>query len=282
MCEWRRSGAALCPVDGDVVRADAHIYDRLEDLVEEPGVTQAVLDAYGLPAELLDTLHEAQQTLGVFPLGVARRGDDVATLLDVSDLRDLGGDLLLRQDPALAWLGTLTELDLDHSHLGQGGFLREGLLVEAAVGVPGAELGGAQLPDEVAAGLAVVGADAAFTGVVVVAAFLGAPVQREDGPLSEASEAHRRGVEQGGIVGVLAVRVVLSDVCASRLLVLQLRIGTVCHEDRAGRIQIELGAKWHGGVLVQRAGLDPLAHVARHGALLAVVGDEVLSQGRPD
>src|SRR5205085_8899482 len=97
-------------------------------------------------------------------------------------------------------LGALTQLDLDHPHLRVAGVGRVALLVEAAVGMAAAEVPRADLPDEVAAVLAVVAADRAFTGVVREAAAARAFVQRADRVRRQRAEAHRRDVEHAGAV----------------------------------------------------------------------------------
>ena len=81
-----------------------------------------------------------------------------------------------RQHAAVAGLGALAELELDHLHLRVGrALLGEALRAEAAVVVAAAEVARADLPDQVAAVLAVVAADRAFAGVVREAAALARP-----------------------------------------------------------------------------------------------------------
>src|SRR6185295_9398793 len=68
-----------------------------------------------------------------------------------------------------------------------------------------AEIPRADLPDNVAPVLAVVGTETALAGVVREVAHLGAPVQGADGIGRERAEAHGRDVEDRGRIGLAAV-----------------------------------------------------------------------------
>ena len=109
-------------------------------------------------------------------------------------------DLGRRQHPAVAGLGPLRQLDLDHLHLRRARVLGEACLAETAIVVAATEITRADLPDQVAAGFAVVGRDRAFAGVVVEIPALGARVERADGIGRQRAEAHRRDVEHAGRV----------------------------------------------------------------------------------
>ena len=76
---------------------------------------------------------------------------------------------------------------------------------EPAVGVAAAEVAAADLPDDVAADLAVIAAEAAFAGIVREAAELRAFVERADRVGAQRAEAHRRDVEQRARIGLRAV-----------------------------------------------------------------------------
>ena len=86
------------------------------------------------------------------------------------------------------WLSLISIILICGFGGGDGEFVR----VEAAVGAAAAEIAGADLPDDVAAALAVIGAEAAFAGVVREAAELGAAVQRADGVGAEARQSSSR------------------------------------------------------------------------------------------
>ncbi len=104
----------------------------------------------------------------------------------------------------MAGLGALRELDLDHLHLRVARLRGEALLAEAARLVAATEVARADFPDQVAAGLAVVGRDRAFAGIVVEAALLRPGVERADGRRRQRAEAHRRDVEHAGRIGLRA------------------------------------------------------------------------------
>ena len=89
-----------------------------------------------------------------------------------------GADLGAGQHAAVAGLGALAELELDHLDLVVLGVLGEFLGAERTVGIAAAEIARADFPDDVAAVFAMIGAIAAFAGVVGEIAFLGAAVQR--------------------------------------------------------------------------------------------------------
>jgi hypothetical protein len=128
----------------------------------------------------------------------ARRADAVHAHRHAARGGDLGRDLGARQHAAVAGLGALAELELDHLHLRVAALAANLLLAEAAVVVAAAEVARADLPDQVAAVHAVVLADRAFAGVVREAAALGAAVERQDGVGRQRAEAHRRDVEDAG------------------------------------------------------------------------------------
>src|SRR5262249_23311143 len=87
------------------------------------------------------------------------------------------------------------DLELDHLDLVVGRNAREFIRIEGAVPVTAAEIAGADFPDDVAAVLAMIRADAALAGVMREAALLGAGVERANGIRTERAEAHRRDIE---------------------------------------------------------------------------------------
>ncbi|MNZ28874.1 hypothetical protein D3C78_461140 [compost metagenome] len=91
----------------------------------------------------------------------------------------------------MAGLGALAHLDLDHPHLWAARLGGEAFGVETPVRRAAAEVATAQFPDQVATVLAVIGADAAFAGVMVEIAQLGALVEGADGVGAERAKAHR-------------------------------------------------------------------------------------------
>ena len=144
----------------------------------------------------------------------------------------------------MAGLGALRHLDLDHLDLRQGRVRAERLRVEVAVRVPAAEVAGADLPDQVAAGLLVVARQPALAGVVGEAARLGALVHRPDRGLAQGAEAHRGDVQHRGGVGLGAL------LAADRHPEVVLRVGhhrprrdRVVQPAVAGVVHVVLGAE---------------------------------------
>src|SRR5258708_6623999 len=90
----------------------------------------------------------------------------------------------------MSGLGALTDLEFDHLDLIVGGDAGEFLRIERAVPVAATEIAGADFPDDVAAILAVIGADTALAGVVREAALPGARVQRAHRVRTERAKAH--------------------------------------------------------------------------------------------
>ena len=212
---------------------------------------------------------------------MVRRGEDVLALRHQPGLGDLRGDLRRWEDAAVTGLGALRDLDLDHLDLRQGGVRAERLRVEVAVRVAAAEVAGADLPDQVAAGLLVIARQPALAGVVGEAAGLGALVHRPHGGLPQGAEAHRRDVQHRRRVGLRAL------LAADDHAEVVLRVGDhrprrdrVVHPAVAGVVHVVLGAE---RLLVADA-LGPLVDhrpgVAVERAAVGVVLHEVLVQLR--
>ena len=135
-----------------------------------------------------------------------RRRNAVHTDRNAAGSGDFGGHLGARQDAAVAGLGTLAELDLDHLDLDVACIDFKEVGVEAAVRVAAAEVARADLPDQVAAVGAVVLRDRALTRVVRKAAMPGTGVQRQNGIGGQGAKAHGRDVENAGRIGLGAGR----------------------------------------------------------------------------
>src|ERR1700740_1124579 len=98
----------------------------------------------------------------------------------------------------MAGLGALADLELDHLDLVLAGNPRELVRIERTVAVAAAEIAGADLPDDVAALLAVIRADAALAGVMREAALFRAGIERAHGVGRERAKAHGGDVEHRG------------------------------------------------------------------------------------
>src|SRR5690606_35350052 len=207
--ELRRSGAraAFGAVDHDEVRRDVGLEHRLDDGEPLPGMAQAELESDALTlGQLAQPRHEMQQPDGRVEGAVAGGGIAVLPRRHAARLGDLGRDLAAGQYAAVARLGALRQLYLDHLHLRHTGVAREGFLGERAVGVAAPKVAGADVPDQRAARLAMVAADAAFDGVVREIALARAYVQGHDGVGGQGAEAHGRDVECRHRIRLAAIR----------------------------------------------------------------------------
>src|SRR6516225_9663973 len=107
--------------------------------------------------------------------------------------------------PGNTRLRPLRKLDLDHLHLRLARLARELLRVEISLRCAAAEIAAANLPDQIAAVLAVITADRAFAGVVGEIAEFGPFVERPHRICGERAEAHCRDVEYRTGVRLFAV-----------------------------------------------------------------------------
>src|SRR5690606_9957331 len=115
----------------------------------------------------------------VVELRVPGRAGAVPAQRDAPYRRDLGGDLGLGEHAAQPRLGALAELDLDGTHRRRGDEVLEPGQVERAALVAAAEVGGADLEDQLAT-VPVVPRDAALAGVVQGTGHRAAAVDRLD------------------------------------------------------------------------------------------------------
>ncbi len=186
--------------------------------------------------------------------------------LDAADRCDLRGHLRAGQHAAVAGLGALAQLDLDHLDLRIGRGDGELVGVKAAVGAPATKVAGAELPDNVAAALLVIGAVAAFAGVMREAAKFGAAVERADRVGAERAKAHRGNIEDARGIRLTAVRA--ADADAKR---------GIAHVGRRQRMMQPLEARLAGVELgAERALVElHLGALIDHGALRAAEGEAV-------
>ena len=210
------------------------------------------------------------------------RGEHVLALGHQTGLGDLRGHLGRRQDAAVAGLGALGDLDLDHLDLRQGGVLAERLRLEVAVGVPAPEVAGADLPDEVAAGFRVVLRQAPLAGVVGEPTRFRALVHGAYGGLAQGSEAHRGDVEHRRRVGLGALRAADGHPQVG-LRVRDHRPGGdgVVQPAVAGAVHVALGAERLLVPHVLRSLVDHRPGVPVERSAVGVVLHEVLVQLRP-
>ena len=203
--ERSRSRAALGAVDDDEVGGDLLLHHGLADRQEVDARADAQLEAGRLAA---GQLAQAGDERASAPAGsrrpVVRRADTdspSARRGSSRSPRHLGPG----QDPAQAGFGALAELERDHLDLVVGGLVGELVLVEAAVLGAGAEVARADLPDQVAT-VAVVRADQPPPRCRARSRRPRAGGSAPQCVGREGTEAHRRDVEQGHLVGAGAVR----------------------------------------------------------------------------
>lgn len=240
-------------------------------------MAQAELETDRLAAGQLAQLSDELQHLCRRGEGAVARGRDaVLTHRYAAGVGDFLGDLVLGQDAAMARFGALAELDLDHLHLRAGGLGGETLGIEATVRGTATEVAAAQLPDQITAVLAVVGADAAFTSVVVELAEFRPFVERANGVGTERAEAHRRDVEQGRRVRLAALWP--ADLHAKAARVGQRRRAhRVADELETVLVHIAQCAEGFVGALVLGARIHQRALGAGEGQLLGVTFEQVLA-----
>ena len=194
-----RTRAAFAAIDDDEIRRDAGLEHRLGDAEEFPGMTDGQLEPGGLAArQFAQPLDELQHLDGRRERRVTCGRDAVLAFAHSARRGDFRSDLGAGKHAAMTGLRTLRELEFDHPDLGQRRAAHELLFAEATVEVAAAEVTGTDVPDQVAAGLQVIGRYRALAGVVIETAaprtgVQGADRARRDGPV-----AHRRDVEHAG------------------------------------------------------------------------------------
>jgi len=281
--EWQRcgAGAALAAVDGDEIRAPAGACHLGRQLVPELHLPHGGLDADRETGRIGDAFDGVDQALHVIERTMARGRVDGDADLDAAGGGDLGGDLAARQYATETGLRPLAELQLDRLDLGALHRLEHPIDAECAVGVAGPEVAGAELEDERAA-VAVMGADAALTGVVRTVGQRRAPVHRLDRSAGQRAEAHGRDVHDGGgCVGVRPTAPLAHDLAHGEIvgmLGLGVRERVVAQEHVAGLGDVVVGTEPEVRVLLLRRGVDEATFVSREGPFLVVVGDDVLPQ----
>src|SRR3954468_10212804 len=271
----RGAGAALVAVDDDEVGIDAGLDHRLADRQKFPGMADAQLEAGRLAAgelsHLADELHHANRRREGAMRG---RRDAILAHRDAADLGNLLRDFRRRQHAAVTGLGTLADLELDHLDLVLARDAREGFGIEGAVEMAAAEIDLTYLPDDGAALLRVIGAEAALAGVVRETALPGAGIQRAHGVRAERAKTHRGNVEHRSRIRLGATRPADGD--AEFLLGMRLRRDRVMHPLITLAVDVLLGAERTLVELHLGALIDHRTDVARerHAVLLAL--EEVL------
>ena len=204
---------------------------------------------------------------------MGRRRDAIGADRDTACLRNFLGDLAARQDAAMAGLGALAELDLDHFDLRILRGLCKLIGIEGAVIGPAAEIAAADFPHEVTAVRTVIARDAPFAGIVVEIARGGPLVERHDRIGRQRSEAHRGDIEERGRIGLRTLLAADIDPPFRR----GLRIG----HDRMGkpfilvRIDVQFGPEGMRIELAFRPCVDEGALLVVERASLEIAFDDI-------
>src|ERR1700730_2841037 len=244
-------------------------------------MADAKLESGGLaarqPPHLGDEGHHFQRRRKR-PMG--RRRNAVLAHGDASDLGNFLGHLGGGKHAAMSRLGALADLEFDHLDLIVASDAREFLRIERAIAVAATEISGTDLPDQIAAVLAMIGADTALAGVMREIALLGARIERAHRVGAQRAKAHRRDIEDRRRIRLGAVGA--ADGNAKLLDGTNLRRHRMVHPFITVAIDILLGAE---RPLVEhhlRPLIDQRAGVAaeRHAVLFAL--EEILPHLRPD
>ena len=176
-------------------------YLRLRVLLRDLDTAAATGLAAGKRAHLRDEL----QQLDWGRKGRMRGGrDTVFAHRHAADRGDFRRDLRRRQDAAMARLCALAELQLHKLDLGVRRDLGELFGIKPSIGPAAPEVARPDFPDQIAPGLAVIGGNAAFAGVMGKAALPGSPVQRAHRIGGQRPIAHCGNVQDRGRIGLCA------------------------------------------------------------------------------
>ena len=279
--ERRGPGAALCAVHADEVRQDARALHGLADRQELAPLAHAQLepDRFAV-GQFAETRNELQQPDRRRKRGMAGGRDHVAAKRHPADARDFGRDFRRGQNAAVPRLGALRQLDLDHLDGRQAGLLLKQRGRKRTVGRAAAEIARPDLPDQVAAVLQVVRADAALPRVVGEVAALRPVVEGEDRVAAQRAVAYGRHVQQAGRVRSGAVGPADGRPQVGRLQVDGSQ--RVVHPFVADLVHVFFGAERQGVAFALGALIDERALLSVERHAVGVVLDEVLVDFRAD
>ena len=202
----RRTCAAFCAIDDDVIEHDAgfsHRLDHGKDFVRLAD-TQFHADrlATGKIAQFCGPLQHADRCRK----GRMRRGRDaIRAHGHAACFGDFFRYLGAGQYTAVTRLRALADLDFDHLDLVVARIVGKPVRVERSVVLAASEIAAADFPDEVPAMRTVIARNAAFARVVVEIARRCALVQGHDRVGRQRSETHCRDVQQRRGVGFVTL-----------------------------------------------------------------------------
>ena len=277
----RRAGTALAAVDSEEVgrAVQAAPFHRLGQLVHELPATDGGLDPHRLAGQLAYLHDHVEQFVHVAGFRMAVWRQRILADRDAADAGDFLGHLGRGENAALARLGPLRQLDLEGTHLLDGGQFLEADRVEVAVGVAHAVFGGADLEDDVATTFQVMRAEAALAGIHPGTGHLRTARQRahrrfRDCPVAHAGDVDQRVADKGLVAPAFA-----DDQWRRRLmLAFQHGKGSIDEDQRAGLVEVVGRAETEHAALVLGHAVDPGARRPVEGHFVAVAEEEVLAE----
>ena len=156
-----------------------------------------------------------------------------------ADFRYFSGNFYCRENAALARLGALTQLELDHFHLFEVAEFTQFVVTEISVAVSNAVFRGTDLKDNVAPAFQMPGRQSAFAGIQPVARHARSVRQRKYRRFRYRAIAHRRHVDdRHRLVRLPGIRADDERTCWYRI-DFQCWEGAIDKYRRAGRRDIE-------------------------------------------
>jgi len=177
-------------------------------------------------------------------------------------------------------LGALTDLQFDHLDLVVTGDLREQVRIEGAIRIAAAEITRTDFPDQIAAILAMIIADAALAGIVREVSAFRARIERTDRIGTERAKTHGGNIEHRGGIRLQAIGAADGD--AKMLVGRRLRRHRVMHPFIAVGVNLFLGSErafveHHLGALI-----DDGAPVAAERLAILLALEKILPHLGPD
>ena len=203
----RGTGAAFCAIHHNKVGGDAGGHHGLHHGKPLPGVAKTELEAGGFAArQRAQLFYEKHQLDGRGERAMRCGRNAVHAYLDTACCGNLGRDLGAWQYAAMAGLGALAQLELNHFDLRVQRVGGKFVGIEGAVGIAATKVARGHFPDQVATMHTVVLRDGTLARVVGKAAPLGPRVQRQNGVGAERAKTHGRDVEDTCVVRLRTAR----------------------------------------------------------------------------
>ena len=252
--------------------------DQGEQILPRLGRADHRLEPHRLARHLADMADHVQQALETVDIQMAIGRDTVQAHRNPPDRRDLGIHLLTGQDTALAGLGPLRQLQLEHLHLRMIRHRAQPFVAQVAMLVPHTVFGRADLIDDVAGPGQMKGRQPALARIQPDPRLGRPPAQRLDRRAGNRAVTHTRDVEDR----LRTIRDRRRRPDDHRLrdgkLVIQRREHRVHEYRRAGDRQIPRRSEGHRIALPLGGVVNPVPLRPVEGHLLAVHGKEILPE----